>query len=614
MWKKLVVVFAVVTLIAINVVAYAATSSGVLTKAEYLNVQKRAYKELENSFEKSECGKFIKYLNGIDGAFNTEVGIEVKMPDTKTRKYVIKDNASYLERYEDGSFEGYVDGEKALSLEYVANEDNVSFKLGEVYDKFLTIDMTKLAELYENIYGVPYYGEISPKSMVYSCDLRNAIKLTKAEEKVLKNAKDKYYKMLTKELLQNSSFEKKSKEMLNINNSNYKCDVITYTVTTKQLVDGIEKVWTEFKNDKEVINLIWSKIKNVSDELAKLDSEYANLPTSEEVISDIDSFINRVKEEATEEHLIKSTLYHKSGKLLKKVITLSDSTEDVDVLTVCNSQSGKEKYFSVKLYDYVTVENKTADKNYTTTITLSPDDTPSVFVIEGREDNNGKHFVEIYSKDYDDVRVILKYENTASGSKEYGMKLDTKIEAYGETCELNADIKYKKFSSLKRKDIKNNEVKLNSLSSEEFYNLMEEIGEESDQKLNKAEELFFLDEIATYGSSFYDNTGYLNEETAMQIGKACRVWYTDFSTDISLAKLLTPYNGIAPDHWTRAVDLPLIGEYISKDIMHIGERYYYVTITVDDRIAVGLAYSEDELPETDLIEYDFDFDNVLYVE
>lgn len=537
--KRFLACFLAVAMLVVNVPVYAFSGTGATAKAEYLKVENRFFSTLKNSFEKSEYGKIVEFSKGIDGAYNGKTSIEVKIPDVKTRKYVVNENATYLDRYADGSFEGYVEGEKVATLNFIANEEVVSFQIPELYEKFWSMDMSNLHEMMLNL-GYEDYDNIDalPTGMVYNSDIISAVKFTKAEEKVLNDAKVKYLKLLNNGLLKNSYFSKDSKEVLTLGGKNYKCDKVTYSITLDKLIEEIEKLWEAFKDDTELFDLLWSKFENFCAVMGKVNSDYRDMPSKDTVIFYIDYAISQLKDNELPD-VISSTLYHKKGKLLKRVLYLNGN----EVLTVSSVKNSKDGYYAFTMPDF-SVEDSVSvlGKDTTHDITIICDDEVNNVTAKITKASDKKITGVIYW-DVTDANISFEYLTTAMSSKECGFDFDIKYNTDDGIYGLDIASSYRKDIKLNKKSVGRNVIDMNSVSVDVLGETIEEISSDTD-KATKFLNAFYYDEIMTFIESFYSMS---EKDTAKAIGKAVRVWYTDYSTDYSLIRKLNAYNNISSD-------------------------------------------------------------------
>lgn len=607
--KRFLACFLAVAMLVVNVPVYAFSGTGATAKAEYLKVENRFFSTLKNSFEKSEYGKIVEFSKGIDGAYNGKTSIEVKIPDVKTRKYVVNENATYLDRYADGSFEGYVEGEKVATLNFIANEEVVSFQIPELYEKFWSMDMSNLHEMMLNL-GYEDYDNIDalPTGMVYNSDIISAVKFTKAEEKVLNDAKVKYLKLLNNGLLKNSYFSKGSKEVLTLGGKNYKCDKVTYSITLDKLIEEIEKLWEAFKDDTELFDLLWSKFENFCAVMGKVNSDYRDMPSKDTVIFYIDYAISQLKDNELPD-VISSTLYHKNGKLLKRVLYLNGN----EVLTVSSVKNSKDGYYAFTMPDF-SVEDSVSvlGKDTTHDITIICDDEVNNVTAKITKASDKKITGVIYW-DVTDANISFEYLTTAMSSKECGFDFDIKYNTDDGIYGLDIASSYRKDIKLNKKSVGRNVIDMNSVSVDVLGETIEEISSDTD-KATKFLNAFYYDEIMTFIESFYSMS---EKDTAKAIGKAVRVWYTDYSTDYSLIRKLNAYNNISSDKWVLAERLSDIGEYIQlSSLRESSGECYYVGLNRYGAIVVALLEEGEQslLPSPYWIEDADDFEAVLFVE
>lgn len=520
--KRFLAMFIATVMILGNVPAYALSKTGGAAKSEYLKIEKKAFAEIKNSFNKSDLGKLVKFTDSITGTYNAEVDLELEIPEMKTRKYVIKENGTYTDRYEDGVIEAYVENEKVASLDIIANDNLVSIRVPELYEKYLTIDMNDLAGLInkfiEDEEEANEIIETMPKGMLYNSDIMKIIKLTKAEEKIVKNASKKYAKLFEKELLKNENFAKEDNKNLTINNKSYKTNVASYTISASQLVSGLENVWKEFKNDTAFVNLIWGKIEALYNKMYEMNYVFEELPTKEQILGIIDYLFVELKSEADENICLKSTLYYQNGKLLRRDINTIAYDEETSLFSIYTVKDGKNEYYAVtsgdtKFEDFVVNNSKDTVHNFVVTskeVTYEYPDTDNFdyfsFIKTETESidkatlkitkiNNNKYNME-FSVDGEDVKLNMEYVKNKMYSKEYDVSMNFDIISGEQNVGINTRLAYKKDIKLKKIATKDNEINLNEKSKEELVNLFEENKEQIIEKAQgKFLSAFYYDEI-----------------------------------------------------------------------------------------------------------------------
>lgn len=480
--------------------AYAKSKTSALEKNEYLKAEKKSFTELKNSFNKSELGKLIKFTDSINGTYNSEIELELEIPEMKTRKYVVKENGTYVDRYEDGVIEAYVEGEKVASLDVVANDNLVSIRIPELYEKYLTIDMNDLDSLVSKFIddedAVDELLKTLPKGMMYNSDIVKTLKLTKSEEKIVKNASKKYAKLFQQELLKNDNFAKENKEALTINNKKYNTNVISYTISTTQLLNGLENVWKEFKNDTIFVNLIWSKTEALYNKMREMNAIIEELPTKEQVLGAVDYLISELKSEITEDTFLKVKIYHQNGKILRRDISTIAYDEEILLFSFYTLKDGKNEYYAfiaedVKLEDFVINSTKDIVHNFVITSIEVTYDYPyedefdySNFVrieteaidkatLKIQKINNNEYNFE-FGIEGIDTKINMEYQKNKTNSKEYNVSMNFDVVTAGQNIVINTRLAYKKDIKLKKIVTKNNEINLNEKSKEELVNLFNE--------------------------------------------------------------------------------------------------------------------------------------------
>lgn len=613
---------------------YAATKTGASVKSEYLKVEKRFFKELDTSFKKSEIGKLSDFLNKIDGTYTGEVDLEVKLPDIKTRLYKIKETGTYNEKYADASVEAYVEGEKVATFNVVADDNYLSMQIPELYEKYVTIDMNDLLGLIKKFDETIESEELeSLKAMSYPSEAKEILKLTKAEEKLVKDALNKIYKSLDRELLKSSYFEKGSKQLIDANNEKYNCDVVSYKISLKELIDGLENIWGEFKNNTELVNLLWGKLEAVYNLSVKPGSEYQEFPTKEQFLGAMDTIINELQKEAPNDIYIQSTLYHQSSKLIRRDIDLVALDQEQNLFSIYTCKNSKKEYYAFciedgKLEDIVSKNGK--DTIHDIVLTTKDFDYNWIndeLVREEKEDvskltikvvkiKDGAYNIE-FMVDNSEVKVSAEYIRNKATSKTHDITMNFNVSNDTQVIEFNTRVIYGKDIKLKKSNVKNNQIILNEMTKEEMTGLVEENKAEIEEKIKgKFGSAFYYEEIMKTTQGIYDRMrSRADKAEAAQIGKAVRVWLTDFNTDPALKNQLNYNNDISSTRWIKASDLQNIDWYVYISTTNDGCDYY-VAITSSDtfgKIVVAASKTGLDLPEISA-ELEVDESGILYIE
>ena len=614
--KRFLAAFVAVVMILGNFPVYAANIDGT-AKSEYLKVEKKAFLGLKNNLKKSEFVKLYSFIDGITNTCNSEIDIEIKIPNVKTRKYVIKSNETYQERYADGTVEGYVEGKKVATFNIVANDNYISLQVPELYEKYLTIDMNDLEGL-ANKFNINFDTDSLRREMYYNSEVNKVLTLTKEEEKIVNNALKKYAKLLDEELLKSNYFEKGNKQTITVNNANYKCDVVTYKISNKQFLDGFENVWKEVKKDTEFVDLVLNKLECLYELTSNQSSEYEEFPTKEQILGGIDTIIKKMNKEDFEEVVLKSTLYHQSGQLIRRDFgyETEDNENAISVYTLNNS---KGAYYalctdSYKIEDIISKNSKETVHNLVQTskglkwdydyasdaFTCDVVESVEGFIIKVNKISNNEYEIELLDSDLN-VKAVMKYVRNKITSKEYDISMDFNIMPDDQNIEVNLRLAYKKDIKLKKISTKNNEINLNKESKEELTRLFEDNKTEIEEKIKGDFGLaFYYDEIEKAQKSRLERMqSRVDNITGAMIGKAVKVWLVDTLEDPQF--LAEREINISSYCWTKYSELVDIDQYISPDRTSSNNYDYYVAITApvgnaDAKIIVGISETGADLP------------------
>ena len=628
--------FMAAILLFFNAPAFADSSTSASNKNTYMKLEKSAFSELVKQLEKTDFGALQKFIKKNNQDISSEVGVEVKLPLIKTRKYVITNNEPYNEKYEDANIKAFVDGEEVANLNIVANGNNMSFQIPELFDNYFTLDMGNLKELFEKL-EIDLDEDEIPTGLYYPCEMREALKLTKSEEKIVKDAKKKYSKLLDKEFLKNEFFSKEKSEELDVNGYKYKVDVVKYEISDKDIFSGMKSIWTEFKNDKTLVDLIWAKFEKVY-ELNKRTNPQLEKITKEEIISTIDEYFDE-HEENGDNYLI-SKLYYQKGSIIRRDIIEEDrGYEDENTLAIYTVKDKNQEYYALvtedlKLEDKVNRANKDITHNFiATTIRNHYDFANGEFVVEKTEEenkatlklsqvNNNEYKYEA-SIDGNDTIITGTYKKAKITSNEYvsGFEIHIPVEDQGEVA-LVIDTKYKKVNKINKIDTTKNEKVLNKMSKDEIVGIYENNKDMIMEKLQgKFGTAFYYDlymqTVAGIESRMQVRA---DKATAAQIGKATRIWLTEYMSDPYLKSTVT--NGLESNSWIKYRDIDEIDGYVDPNLKSANGGEYYVGLKGDitsynSKIVVAISKDGTDLPNlSDIAEVAPDGEEygVMYIE
>ncbi len=617
--------FMAAILLFFNAPAFAASSTNASNKNTYMKLEKSAFTELVKQLEKSDFGALQKFAKNNTKDISSEVGVEVKLPLIKTRKYVITNNEPYNEKYEDASIKAFVDGEEVANLNIVANGNKISLQIPELFDNYFTVDMGNLKELFEKL-EIDLDEDEIPTGIYYPCEMREALKLTKSEEKIVKDAKKKYSKLLDKEFLKNEFFSKEKSEELDVNGYKYKVDVVKYEISDNDIFSGMKSIWTEFKNDKTLVDLIWAKFEKVY-ELNKRTNPQLEKITKEEIISTIDEYFEDMEDYGmSEDSYLISKLYYQKNKIIRRDIIEEDrGYEDENTLTIYTVKDKNQEYYALvteelKLEDKVNRANKDITHNFiATTIRNHYNLVDGEFVVEKTEKenkamlklsqvNNNEYKYEA-SIDGNDTIITGTYKKAKITSNEYvsGFEIHIPVEDQGEVA-LVIDTKYKKVNKINKIDTTKNEKVLNKMSKDEIVGIYENNKDMIMEKLQgKFGTAFYYDlymqTVAGIESRMQVRA---DKATAAQIGKATRIWLAEYMSDPYLRSTIT--NGLESNSWIKYRDIDEIDGYVDPNLKSANGGEYYVGLKGDinsynSKIVVAISKDGTDLPNlSDIVE------------
>lgn len=513
-----------------------------------------------------------------------------------------------------------------LSFDMILKDNKIMMQVPEIYEKYVSIDITKLKEICEKFEIEVTDEEINGLMNIFS-NVKEGSILSKQDETYLKKILPKYVKKLNS-LGDASHFTMSNGLKIEYNHKFINCKSVSYEVTIKEIFKCLCEILKDIKNDEKLVD-IFILMMNYNGEF---DIE------KEEILSGIDSIVCGIEEELKTDDFdgikLISTLYYNTKKdILKrelKVVNDLFGEEESISLTTINNDYYELDLGEIKIRDNIVKTNKIQyhyidiisegvnyDYDYDTDqlIKTPYTETESFKILVETPDKNNT--VITFSKNDMDEKLIIKVKENVSTNK----KLDCNFEFIWDTNEVD----YKIFINyLIEKDVKlsqklfnNQEVDIYKMSKEDLLN---EVQNNQDKVTKKAEniirELFPETIKAAEERQKRMNVTY-DKFTGSMIGKSMRVWYTEVTTD--------PYldiNDTISNHWREYSTFEGIEEYImSGEEASLENGKFYVAMKgygTGQKIIIGVSNNGGfDLPDPNSVteaDYDGSKSGIVYVE
>ena len=391
-----------------------------LSKASKITGDKtysEALNEIRNLKEKS-------YTLKGDAKFNissTEEDEEVqKIADAFSKIQISYDmNVVGKENKEKGILNFDFDNKQVLSVDYLRDNDLFGIKIGEVYDKYISIENKNLKQLAEKY-------EIDSTEIPDKIEFIDMHDLYDISEEEIQHINDLIVGTLKNEIPEECYSVNENVET-DILGEKAKTKEYKIELSAKQIDDLTIKLLENAKRDEVILNLIVNKYNKVSmNTLAGKEKI-----TKDDLIREIEESIKEIQEEPSKEGVIVSNFYAKD----KAKIDISTSKNNI--MNIELQKAGKETVINIGIY----FDDETASDTKTEKMRI-----------------NGKVKINQTSNEKSNANIETQIETE---DLKFGMNMNYEIE-------FSEKISIESFTA-------ENSINLNNITTEEFEKEMEEI-------------------------------------------------------------------------------------------------------------------------------------------
>lgn len=391
-----------------------------LSKASKITGDKtysEALNEIRNLKEKS-------YTLKGDAKFNissTEEDEEVqKIADAFSKIQISYDmNVVGKENKEKGILNFDFDNKQVLSVDYLRDNDLFGIKIGEVYDKYISIENKNLKQLAEKY-------EIDSTEIPDKIEFIDMHDLYDISEEEIQHINDLIVGTLKNEIPEECYSVNENVET-DILGEKAKTKEYKIELSAKQIDDIAIKLLENAKRDEVILNLIVNKYNKVSMNTLAGKEKIAK----DDLIKEIEESIKEIQEEPSKEGVIVSNFYAKD----KAKIDISTSKNNI--MNIELQKAGKETVINIGIY----FDDETASDTKTEKIRI-----------------NGKVKINQTSNEKSNANIETQIETE---DLKFGMNMNYEIE-------FSEKISIESFTA-------ENSINLNNITTEEFEKEMEEI-------------------------------------------------------------------------------------------------------------------------------------------
>lgn len=373
---------------------------------KYLGENSENLKAIQDVFESSEYEKKLqdnKYTETTEIKANYTNNLQTTSEDTSNSinkaKIIIKGQKDQPNKYCYKDFKLIKEEESTISegnqnndensnstnneqgiaeIEYIQNNDNYGVRFSDLFKQYLLVENNNLKELFEKIGYSEQQLDNIPNSFEIDKMTLEDIKFTEEE---LNNIKERYVNIVSKNVT-DKNFEKKSKQIISINDKNISTNAYILNLTNEQLNNLYINLLEDLKQDDIILNKIEKIQEKIS--LIKINSS-ESLNLKEKFIENIDSTIEKINKSNIGSQETKIIVYENEGKTIRMTVQGKDYEINFDFL---QEQEENEFVITIKKEDIETQKLEINKNNEGLKIYIQNNDTDNPIKISFEQNKN----------------------------------------------------------------------------------------------------------------------------------------------------------------------------------------------------------------------------------
>lgn len=373
---------------------------------KYLGENSENLKAIQDVFESSEYEKKLqdnKYTETTEIKANYTNNLQTTSEDTSNSinkaKIIIKGQKDQPNKYCYKDFKLIKEEDSTISegnqnndensnstnneqgiaeIEYIQNNDNYGVRFSDLFKQYLLIENNNLKELFEKIGYSEQQLDNIPNSFEIDKMTLEDIKFTEEE---LNNIKERYVNIVSKNVT-DKNFEKKSKQIISINDKNISTNAYILNLTNEQLNNLYMNLLEDLKQDDIILNKIEKIQEKIS--LIKINSS-ESLNLKEKFIENIDSTIEKINKTNIGSQETKIIVYENEGKTIRMTVQGKDYEINFDFL---QEQEENEFVITIKKEDIETQKLEINKNNEGLKIYIQNNDTDNPIKISFEQNKN----------------------------------------------------------------------------------------------------------------------------------------------------------------------------------------------------------------------------------
>lgn len=495
---------------------------------KYLGKNSENIKEIEEIFESTEYEKNLqnnKYTDDINIKVNytnnlqttsednsntiNNVKLLIKGEEDKNNKYSYKDfklekdkniaKNTENQSSSENSNESNNKEQNIMEVEYIKNDNNYGIRFSDLFKQYLLVENNNLKDLFRKIGYSEQELENVPDSIEINDITLSDIKFTEDE---IKQLSEKYSEIINKKVSK-EKFEKKSKQVITINEKNITTNAYILKLTNEELNNLYVDLLESLKQDEIILNKIES-IQNKINSININSSESKDL--KESFVEEIDLQIEKINKTNIGNQETKIIVYENSGKTIRTAI------------------QGKDYEIN---FDYINTQD---EKNIE--LIVKKDEIES-YNIKLKKDKDGIK-LDIYSNDETNPIKISLEQNKNESDRKISNNINLKYENANSKLEVSAEQEINIVDNFENENTLNdqNSILLNGLEKEQLQAVLNQVSEEVQQKINSISEEVKINDI----QEILEALGIVNKQQNIEAGGITETEKNRFNSKFEILK------------------------------------------------------------------------------
>lgn len=603
--------------------AYSSSSA----KNTYLGLEKNNIKELEKILSKLATSKFIEadiLKSGIDLSGINLPGDFDSLKLNAINEFDKKDN------YEYNKITLESQSKERISMEVILKDTKLAFNIPELYDKYISFDMSRLDEFLEK-----FDINLSMKDKEQLENLKYKL-LSGKEQSIFSKEEINYikkiipiYALKLSELTDSKYFSKQQNTEVEYNNKKIPCDVVVFEIPVSDILNIFNEVWKYAKSDEQLLDILAKSMNSGSNGEVYTKEEIItafNTIFGKAMVTDNITYCNKMK--------VSSTLYYNSKKqTIQRTFKINDANKtddksDLFSISFITIRGSKNSFYELKfgdfeIRDFVTKTNKKDEHKIEIEVqtynydfdeeTLEYIKIPDITVTNYSltiEKVNSKETVLIFCRDEaPENKITLKSKiNTNQANKlngEIQIILTMEDKDYG----INAKYSMEAPKKIIKKSFESKEFDLNNETKENIIKEYKESEQALTDKASRIMEELFPETMRASRERIARMKARADIATARQIGMGAIIWRIEDSE---------ANTGIS-ENWKEYSALENFDNYMLLNAScNLENGKFYICKNNEGKIIVGVSDNNAlDLPgsfEVTEVNYDGTKSGIVYIE